>query len=60
MTRLAVLTTTVLLAVPLAAQSPAAKTYAQKLVDDYLAHPATGDWWKNVVRKAALASAGRK
>jgi len=36
MTRLAVLTTTVLLAVPLAAQSPAAKTYAQKLVDETL------------------------
>ena len=32
---------------------------AQKLVDDYLVHPATSDWWKNEVRKAALASAAK-
>jgi hypothetical protein len=33
---------------------------AQKLVDDYLVHPAASDWWRDEVRKAALASATRK
>jgi hypothetical protein len=35
-------------------------TDAQKLVDEYLVHPATSDWWKAAVRKAALASAAPK
>ncbi len=33
---------------------------AQRAVDDYLVHPAASDWWKNEVRKAAVASAAPK